>query len=200
MTQSGHGCPCANSVQCAGLLIPFLKALCCRAELAELVNGRTCRRESEWLKRLRDKLVEVRPGSDAGADVRVEVPAGSFRNKSRNTSRAGSSGLVPLGRARDCRHRDGPYRSGRRLCSPSPICPSHPYHRLPPGSSAVAAVRELDRPPGIAAHPGRNPLLASSLSNRAMRGMSGRGEQLFCSFGNELNDWRVLSTKSPHLN
>jgi hypothetical protein len=33
-----------------------------------------------------------------------------------------------------------------------------------------------------------------------MRGMSGRGEQLFCSFGNELNDWRVLSTKSPHLN
>jgi hypothetical protein len=78
-------CLCANSFQCgSGLQFPFLEALRCCAELAELVNGRARGRESEWLKRLRDQFVEVRPGSNAGADVRIEVLAGSLRNKSRN--------------------------------------------------------------------------------------------------------------------
>ena len=80
--------------------IPFLEFLCCRAELAELVNSRAHGRESERLKRLREQFVEVCPGGNAGADVRIEMVAESLRNKSRNVpsinsgSMFGSSGVV----------------------------------------------------------------------------------------------------------
>src|ERR1700692_3484962 len=54
------------------------------AELAELVNGRACERESERFKRLGEQLVKVGPGCEARGDMRTEMLAATFWNKRRN--------------------------------------------------------------------------------------------------------------------
>ena len=68
------------------LHIPFLEFLCRRAELAELINCRTRRREGEWLKRFGQHCVKVLPKGNAGGDVWIEMFAGSLRHKRRNVS------------------------------------------------------------------------------------------------------------------
>jgi hypothetical protein len=76
---------CANyQERTSGFQINFPELLRRGAELAELVNGRACGRESERLKRFGEQLVEVDPGREAGADMRIEMLARGFWNERRN--------------------------------------------------------------------------------------------------------------------
>ena len=55
--------------------VELLEFLRCRAEVAEVVNGRACWREREAVKRFRDHLVQVLSGGETGGDVRMVIVA-----------------------------------------------------------------------------------------------------------------------------
>src|SRR5256886_12995481 len=71
-------------------LMEFLRR---RAEVAEVVNGRTSRREGERLERFLEHLVEVFPRGEAGGDVRMIILAGMFRHELRNVGDQGREDL-----------------------------------------------------------------------------------------------------------
>jgi len=82
----------------SGFQIPFLELLCRRAERAELIYGRACRREGEGLKRFGQHLVEVCFRRDASADMRIEVFAAHLRHERRHVlddGRIGGGIVVP---------------------------------------------------------------------------------------------------------
>src|SRR5207253_7520657 len=64
--------------------VELLEFLRCRAEVAEVVNGRANRREGERLERFLEHLVEVSPRGEAGGDVRMVILAGMLRHELRN--------------------------------------------------------------------------------------------------------------------
>ena len=63
------------------LQLELMELLRCRAEVAEVVNGRARWREGEGLERFLEHFVEVLPGGEAGGDVRMVILAGSLRNE-----------------------------------------------------------------------------------------------------------------------
>ena len=68
----------------SGLQLELLELLRCRAEVAELVNGRARGRKGERFKRFLEHFVEVSPRGEAGCDVRMIILAGMLRHELRN--------------------------------------------------------------------------------------------------------------------
>src|SRR5436189_5453936 len=64
--------------------VELLELLRCRAEVAEVVNGRASRGEGERLERFLEHLVEIFPRGEAGRDVRMVILAGMLRHEVRN--------------------------------------------------------------------------------------------------------------------
>src|SRR5258707_12903197 len=61
--------------------VELLELLRCRAEVAEVVNGRACRREREVIKRWGEHLVRYLSGGKPGGDVRLKIDAESLRQE-----------------------------------------------------------------------------------------------------------------------
>src|SRR5438552_8724488 len=64
--------------------VELLELLRCRAEVAEVVNGRASQGEGERLERFLEHLVEIFPRGEAGRDVRMVILAGMLGHEVRN--------------------------------------------------------------------------------------------------------------------